>query len=143
MGMILLIEDDGALVRDLSNELKDLGHDVKNAYSYVSAIEYWKKHEGHFDCIILDLHINPDGLDISRMNQYYPLIGMAFLDEICKDKSLEEKKYIWKKTVIYSGYISALMDSAHEFEWNLKLLKLIPKRPLSISHLLTHIKQMI
>jgi hypothetical protein len=142
MGMILLIEDNGATARDTVDVLNGLEYEIKCAYSYSSAIKTWGKYNGIFDCIILDLHIDPSGLDPKR-NHYYPLVGMAFLDDICDGKTEEEKKNIWEKTIIFSGYINILEDKAHEFGWPLSQLKLIPKDTFGISSLLKTINQII
>jgi CheY-like chemotaxis protein len=134
MKKILLIEDDGALVRDLSEEFK-LKHEIKCAYSYASAIGFWKKYSEDFDCIILDLNINPDGLDTKITDKYFPIQGMAILDYICENKTEKEIKQIQSKTVIYSGYIGAFREKKHDIKF-FNPLKLIPKTGTSISELL-------
>lgn len=141
---MLLIEDDGATTRDLSNRLEnEFGCEIKHAYSYSSAIGLWEKYNGHFNCIVLDLNINPTGLDVVRLNKYDSLIGMAFLDDICDGKTEDEIKKIWKKIVIYSGYIKELKNKEREFGWQLKFLKLISKDTSGISKLLESINQII
>jgi hypothetical protein len=142
MGIILLIEDDSAITRDIVNKLDELGHEIKCAYSYYSAIRTWEKNNGIFDCIILDLHIDPAGLDAKR-NHYFPVVGMAFFDDICDGKTEEEKKNIWEKTIIYSGYIKELKSKSRGFRWPLGQLKLIPKDSFGISSLIETINKII
>jgi hypothetical protein len=137
MGMILLIEDDGATTRDLITML-ELKHEIKHAYSYSSAIRTWEKYNGVFDCIILDLYIDPTGL---KATHYFPLVGMAFFDDIYNGKTEEYKKNILRKTIIYSGYIKELKSKSRGFRWPLSQLKLIPKDALGISNLLEYIEQ--
>lgn len=138
--MILLIEDDGATTRDLTDRLIKLKHEVKHAYSYSSAIRTWEKYNEFFDCIILDLYIDPNGL---KAMHYFPVVGMAFFDDICEGKTEEEKKNIFRKTIIYSGYIKELKFKNSEFGCPLDQLKLIPKDVLGISNLLEYVKQIL
>lgn len=144
MEKILLIEDNGALVRDLTNGIKQLKPEIviERAYSYISAIEKYI-YKGDFACIILDLNIDPDGLEVEKVNQYCPLYGMAFLDKICNGKESEEVKLILDKTIIYSGYIDELKNRQIEFNWDLNLLELVPKNTRSINKLLTIIKKLL
>jgi CheY-like chemotaxis protein len=125
MRRILLVEDDGLLVRDLSEEFS-LKYEIKCAYSYGSAIGFWEKYRGDFDCIILDLSIYPDGLDVKITDKYFPIQGMAILDYICQKKSEEEIKQIWSKTIIHSGFISTLREKKCDFK-HFSLLTLVPK----------------
>lgn len=140
MEKILLIEDDGVLTRDLIEELETQGYEVVSAYSYVSAIGLWEKYKGQFDCIILDLNINPNGLDVYNVNRYFPIQGILILNEICKEKNDEEAKKIWSKTIVYSGYIDILRGKGSEFLYY-DSLKLISKRGTSISKLLQKVNE--
>ena len=142
MGKILLIEDDGTLTKDLKEQLNTLGYEVKNAYSYSSAIGLWKKYEGQFDCIILDLNINPNGLDEINTSKYFPIHGILVLKDICKGKTQEESKQIWDKTIVYSGYVDVLRKKKSDFK-NYDYLKLIPKSGVSIPELLAKVKQIV
>jgi CheY-like chemotaxis protein len=142
MGRILLVEDNGGLAIDLSENLKMFGHEIKCAYSYASAIEFWDKYEGEFDCIILDLSIYPNGLETKITAKYFPIQGIAILDYICKNESEEKTKQIWNKTIIYSGYIDALREKRHNFK-HFDSLKLIPKTGPSIYKVLDSVEQIL
>ena len=133
MGLILLIEDDGATRRDLCDKLiAKFNCKIEKAYNYSSAIGLWNEYKHSYDCMILDLHIDPTGLATLKYNKYYPLVGVAFFDDICDGEKIEDKMNIWKKTIIYSGYIHELINREREFGWQHKPLKLIPKNTLGI-----------
>ena len=143
MGKILLIEDDGLLTRDLRITLEEeYKHEVTTAYNCFSAMAQWVKHDGRFDCIILDLNIHPYGLDAKTMDYYFPIIGMWFLDEICIGKTSEEKAQIWGKTIIYSGYIIQLQSRKKDFEYY-HLLRIIPKNVNSINKLFDSVSEIV
>ena len=143
MSRVLLIEDDGLLTRDLRKKLEEEYHyDVTTAYSYSSAIALWGKYEGKFDCIILDLNINPHGLDMGRSDNYNQISGILVLEDICKEKTDEEKKQIWNKTIIYSAYIDQLNARKEEFTYYY-CLTLIPKTAINIFRLFDKITVII
>ena len=103
MSKILLIEDNGSLSNALEEKLSDLGYLVDIAYSHISALDCWEENNGQYDCIILDLQINPDGLTVLEISKYTPLFGLAFLNYICNNNP-----EISKKIIIFSGFIDAL-----------------------------------
>ena len=142
MKKILLIEDDGAITRDLIKEFKSHGHEVKFAYSYVSAIDRWKDYKGGFDCIILDLNISPDGVDDENFNKYFPIIGILFLNNICEGKAPEEMEQIWRKTIVYSGYVDKLREKKNDFPYY-NLLTLLPKKGTNFFELLTKVNEIV
>jgi len=141
MGKILLIEDEGMLARKLENEL-NMQHEVKKAYSYASATGLWRKYEEKFDCIILDFNIEPHGLDEINLDKYFPIQGISFLIEICKDKTPEESIQIWNKTIIYSGYINVLRNKKNDLHY-FNYLHLIPKQKDSIVRLLNKVHEIV
>jgi CheY-like chemotaxis protein len=141
MKRILLIEDDGALAKDLLEDIKSK-YEVKSAYSYASAIGFWNKYKGEFNCIILDLNINPEGLAPEITAKYFPVQGIAILEYICESKSLEKAKQIWSKTIIYSGYIDTLKEKRRNFK-HFDSLKLIPKTGPSIYKVLDSVEQIL
>jgi len=112
MGKILLIEDNGVLADDISKKLKN--HDIEIAYSYLTATAAWEEKNGDYDCIILDLEIETDGIDLEKLNKYHRVQGILLLDEFGKqllnqDKA-PDKKVLWEKTVVYSAFIDELKD---------------------------------
>lgn len=132
---ILIVEDDGIIFETIQNEL---GSDFETlrASSYAAAIGRWEKEGNSFNCIVLDLLINPLGLDLKEIDEYTPLFGMAVLDAFTKGKSKEEIFQIRKKTVIYSGY-------THELRYrnfDVKDIEIIVKEGNSINELIKHIK---
>lgn len=138
---ILLIEDDGSMAESISNALIDQGpYHVTNAYGYISALGQWYEQEDEFDCIILDMNIDVFGVksqdDLQKINDFYPLIGVAFLDKILKDKSDDEMKLILGKTIIYSGYTLKLKQMAYKIDWDINDTIMLPKNPNSINILI-------
>ena len=118
MGKILLIEDDGLTTSDLIKEIVETtSQEVKCAYSYSTAIAFWKRYENEINCIILDLNINPLGLDADTIDDYFPICGILVLDEICKGKTPAEKERICSKTIIYSAYLGYLKEMKSKFEF--------------------------
>ena len=147
MKRILLIEDEGSISKKISEKLRNKRYIVKCAYSYASAIGLWEEAEENneeFDCIILDLNINPNGLTDEDVDKYFPIHGIQVLNEICNKKdtegnekySKELKKDIWNKTIVYSAYIYRLKEMQSDFEY-FSLLELVSKQQnTSISDLL-------
>ena len=148
MGKILILEDEGFLIEDLSKELKNKNHEVIFANNCVNALELWKQSDGNFDCIVLNLSISSLGLNEDELNKYFPIHGILVLDKFCeveiprwKEKTLEERKYeIWGMTFIYSGYQYNLMERKNEFKYfdNLKFVRKIGENSISeIVHAVT------
>ena len=148
MKRILLIEDDGAIAEDISNTLSSSEYKFEYAYSYSSAVGFWKEYNGNFDCIILDLNINPNGLPDELFDKYFPIQGMAVLLEICKTKINDETpteneiKKIWAKTIVYSGYIEKLKTRKKDFQYY-NSLTLIPKTGMSMNELIKKVENII
>lgn len=132
---VLIIEDDGIIYETIRNEL-DSDFETVRASSYAAAIGRWEKEKESFDCIVLDLLINPLGLELKEIDEYTPLFGMAVLDAFTKEKSEEEMLQIRKKTIIYSGYTRELRN--RNFDTN--NLVIITKEGNSIKELIKCIK---
>ena len=141
MKRILLVEDNGSLSIDLVKKIEELEYSVERVYSYISALGVWEEDQGNYDCIILDLQINPEGLSLERINIYTPLYGMAFLDKICEGKSQEEILTLYKKTIIYSGFVKELDAFAQKNNRSLKGIKIVNKTDFSISELIKNIQR--
>jgi CheY-like chemotaxis protein len=142
MKKILLIEDDVSHTQTLLGQGQNSEYEVKKAYSYLSAKSIWEKYNKNFDCIVLDLNINPEGLETKQINEYFPICGMAFLDMILKDKSEVDTDVMLKKTIIYSGYIDTLKGMKQKFNYFNKLI-LIAKTGTSINKLRERIEQIL
>lgn len=143
MGKILLIEDDGAMRELVKEKLCNYGHDVEMANSCTSAMSRWIDNNGAFDCIILDLNLNPKGLDSKDVNYYFPVHGILVLNKICEEKSSEEVEKIWGKTFIFSGFNDYLFKKREEFEHYSKLKFHRKERETSISDLVVKVNNFI
>ena len=132
---VLIIEDDGIIYETIRNEL-DSDFETVRASSYAAAIGRWEKEKESFDCIVLDLLINPLGLELKEIDEYTPLFGMAVLNAFTKEKSKEEVLQIRRKTIIYSGYTRELRT--RKFDTN--NLEIIAKEGNSIKKLIERIK---
>ena len=122
---ILLIEDEGFIKKPVIDLLRNNKHEVKHAINCTGAIGFWRKYNGQFDCIILDLNINPNGLNDEETLKYFPVHGILVLNklrdvpvEIQDGKTLNQlEKEIWEKTFVYSAYIDQLKDKESEFPY--------------------------
>ncbi len=141
MKRILLIEDNGSLSEILTERLEDKGYFVERAYSYSSALGIWTEDNGSYDCIILDLQINPNGLELFEINKYAPIFGIAFLHKICEGKKPNEILEIQKKTIIYSGFIKDLKELGRVYDWDYSNIRIIAKTDFSISELIKNVEQ--
>jgi len=142
MARILLIEDDGYYASVLREALKE--HEVICAYSYNSAIGLWREYKGNFDCIVLDLMIDPDGLDRNQIDEFYPVHGILVLEKICEGKmpdESEEAKIMYDKTIIHSGYTKELEKFSKFSKYN--SLKIIPKERTGISIVIAKANEII
>ena len=138
---ILLVEDNGSLSKELEKKIEELGYYVERAYSYVSALGIWTEDNGAYDCIILDLQINPDGLELEEIDKYAPIFGMAFLHKISEDKTPVEVMVIHKKTIIYSGFTKELKDLSRIHGWDSENIKIIAKTGFSVSELIKNVEK--
>ena len=144
MKKVLLVEDNGSLSMDLIKKIEEIGGcQVERAYSYSSAWGFWDEDKGDYDCIILDLQINPHGLTLREANKYAPIFGIAFLDKICEGKSSDEVAGIYKKTIIYSGFVKELKDFSKLNNRDFSKIKIIPKTGFSISELVKSVERII
>ena len=134
-GKVLIVEDNGIIYETIKNELNSDFETVRVSY-YAAAIGRWKREGESFNCIVLDLLINPLGLELKEIDEYTPLFGMAVLDAFTKEKSKEEVLQIRRKTIIYSGYIRELRDR----NFDTKNLEIIAKEGNSITELIKRIK---
>lgn len=134
---ILIIEDCGEISFDLKERLKAESFEVIKAYSHVSAVGMWKKYNGGFDCVVLDLNIIPDGLTSQENDKYFPLNGLAFLKEIGWDK----KTSLIPHLIVYSGYTNILPEACRTHNIPYNKLTAIPKRATSVDSLIETIKK--
>lgn len=138
MKKILVVEDNGSLYTEIKNRLESTKeYVVYYAYSYISAVDRLEEENEDFDCIILDLQINPSGLNIAENEKYTALFGMAFLQHLLQNKTEEIKNSWRKKIIIYSGYTTDLKNRcSYTPEWDLKNITIIPKKANSIKELI-------
>lgn len=141
---ILIVEDEGAIIEHLKARFKNEFEFVE-AYSYLSAIGNWNKYQGIFDCIIIDLQISLEGLEEDeRSDNYYPLIGLAFIEDICKKFDPEGKMNLLKKMIIFSGFINNLKNGDYKKkDWILDNIQCIAKDSDSIQILVDKIKEIV
>jgi CheY-like chemotaxis protein len=140
MNKILFVEDNGSYSKEVERVLvsfKDC--DVTTAFSYIAALSWWK--ESEFDCVILDLQINPTGLDASKYDEYAPLYGMAFLDEISMTLSEADRKKLYRKIVISSGFVADLKGWLRIRQRRLDPIELIPKNGDNIDRLIAKVRK--
>lgn len=135
MKKVLVVEDDGVIYNTIENEL-DSNFETIQVSSYAAAKGRWQRENEMFDCIVLDLHINPLGLDLKEIDRYAPLYGMAVLDAFTEGKDEDEKARIRKNTIIYSGYTGELRYKGID----LKDLRIIAKEGNSIAEVIKQIK---
>lgn len=107
MKKILLIEDSVFYSDILTRSLEELKCEVVCAASVAEAKDCWENHE-KFDCIILDLHIAPSGLDAQSINKYNPIFSWKWLEDTLEKIQPHEQKAFKQKTIIHSKYIREL-----------------------------------
>lgn len=135
MKRVLHVEDDGLLTDQIGNKLREMGYDIKTAYSYESALDRWDENEGEFDCIILDLHINPAGMNEQDIEKFFPMYGIAAFDYFVENNKSNEDLRL--KTIIFSGYINNFNKMCAKQGWSLDKIKQIEKTGFSIAELIT------
>ena len=130
---ILLIEDDGYMSETIKNELDKNYDNVELAYSYESAVDCWGDDDNvkNFDCIIIDLHINPRGMEIEEVVRYNPYYGIAVYDYFKDNPCKESSKRLEQKTILYSGYIEGFKQYCKLHKGDYKKLVQIDKNESS------------
>ncbi|MDR0896007.1 MAG: hypothetical protein LBN06_12060 [Prevotellaceae bacterium] len=143
MKKILFVEDNGSYAKEVEKRLavSIMDCDVTVAYTYLAALGWWEECEGNFDCVILDLQVNPTGLDTSKYDEYAPLYGMAFLDEISMTLSETDRQKLYQKIVISSGFVANLRDWLRIRQRRLDPIELIPKNSNNIDKLIAKVKK--
>lgn len=132
---ILLVEDNGAVAKELKEVFSE--YEVVTAYSISSALDRWDENP-NFDCIIVDLQINPNGLNPEENGLYTPLFGMAFINRICKDLPSDSQISLRKRMIIYSAFTKDLKQRERNFnsgQWDLKYITVLEKKAKSIAEL--------
>ncbi len=90
MKRVLFVEDDGLIYETIKNKL--IGNfDTCRVSTFAAAKGRWKRENENYDCIVLDLQINPLGISPKDDDKYAPLYGMAVLDAFSEGKSEEER----------------------------------------------------
>ena len=107
--MVFIIEDDGVLKNDIEKTLNENGILTKCAYSYLSAIGLWNRYKSEIKCIILDLNINPNGIEPHINSELYPVNALAFLKEVKWPSEINIP------VIIYSGYTTHLQHKCEEY----------------------------
>lgn len=136
MKKVLIVEDEGLVYNEIKNELGSDFEPVRVS-NYAAAKGRWDRENGLFDCVVLDLHINPLGLGLKDIDKYSPCYGMAVLAAFTEGKSEEEKAKIQKKTIIYSGFTRELNSR----DFDRKNVEIIPKKEDSITNVVNLIKR--
>lgn len=139
MKRILLIEDSGDVSYDIKNGLNDCDYEIKHADSYLSAIGMWERYDGQFDCIILDLNINPEGLLPEESSYFFPTIGLSFLKKIRQNENLTKKA----KIIIYSAYITEFKVKCSQNNISYSDIIIIEKSGTSFYKLINFIKKIV
>ena len=123
MKRILLIEDEGFIKKQIIDLLRNNKHEVKHAINCTGAVGFWRKYDGQFDCVILDLNINPQGLTDEETLKYFPVHGILVLNKL-RDVPIsnpegkpqdQSEKEIWEKTFVYSAHIDQLKNIKCDF----------------------------
>ncbi len=138
MEKILLVEDNGSLSKIIKDKLEEKGHSVVRAYSYNSALDCLQEHNGRFDAMIIDLQIEPEGIELDIIDKYENYYGLAVIEEINKSNNYSDR------IVVYSAYADTLRrkmrSGAHSCA---KDIKLIQKDKDSISTLLVYVETIL
>lgn len=122
---ILLLENRGAPGLQLQALLEKKDYHVLLAVTIDDANSFWEG--GNIDCLIVDLHMPPDGLTKAEIEQ---------MEKIMKDTILPGwiwlQNYVFKakpemrmRTIIYSGYLEQLRRYVSDEK--LKGIYLVPK----------------
>lgn len=137
---LILIEDNGIIVDVLKELLTD--YEVISAYSYSSALDKINENPDYVG-IVIDMQINPNGLEPSENGIYTPLFGMAVINYILNNQSQTNVNEIKNKIIIYSGYTKDLKQKARNGDtkyWDIKGLTMVEKTVKSIPDLIKKIK---
>ncbi|MDR0895703.1 MAG: hypothetical protein LBN06_10470 [Prevotellaceae bacterium] len=143
MKQILFVEDNGSYSKEVKERLSSLRlqYDVTSAYTVLEALSWWEEKAKEFDCIVLDLQINPEGLETDEYDEYAPLYGMAFLDKILKDLPKEEILKISEKVIISSAFLPQLDDWLRIRKRDLKSVTRVRKSTDGIGKLVNEIER--
>ncbi len=134
---ILLVDDRGSVSKHVKGLLEDREHIVFSAFTIGEAQAYWEDNKIAFDCLIIDLNMDPTVLlneEIDRTH-YGLLTGWIWLKEYVykKDNSMKQR------TIIFSDYLTELKNIVSSKE--LKKIRCVAKSNSgsSLELLLKHI----
>ena len=78
---ILLLEDRGSRLYELRDFLQDSGHEVYACANVYRAKDMWQRNAEIIDCVIVDLAMQPNGLNDQDASQSGYYTGWVFLWE--------------------------------------------------------------
>ena len=110
MSKILLVEDNYDVTEAIKELCEEKGWEYDRVNKVVDAMDLYE--EEYYDCIIIDLVIDPLGLTDEEINKFYPYFGWAWMKNYLLNNNRKETPgLIKKKTIIFSEYVSGLIDS--------------------------------
>ncbi len=109
---ILLVEDLGSVSEYLVEALREQGHEVLEAGDIDDARSFWEDEGETIDCLIVDLNMDPAGLDDTEIEATRGglLTGWVWLTRhvFADDPDMR------RRTIIYTDYLGKLEEHVKE-----------------------------
>jgi len=106
MKNILLVEDNFYVTQSIKKRFERI-YNVDRINKVIDAIDLFEKNQ--YDCIIIDLVIDPLGLTDEQVNKYHPFFGWAWLKEYLLNDE-EKAPDIKRKVIIFSEFVAELKE---------------------------------
>lgn len=104
MKKILVLEDNYYSAESIREILDGLSYDSDFASNVAAARDCWEENKGAYDCIVLDMMVNPLGLTPEEVDAYPGFFGWAWLRNYVLAPNQENEKEIKSKTIVYSKF---------------------------------------
>ena len=103
---VLVVEDEGRIFDMIKDEFIGMDYNIVRARNVSQAKgEYIKFGEKYFDCYVVDLQIDPLGLNEDEAIEFIKFEGYAWIKQyVLKNLSEDEKEVFKKKTIICTKY---------------------------------------
>ena len=122
----------------IEEKLKANGWKCDRAKTVAAAMDLFADNE--YDCIIIDLSVDPLGLTPDEINDYHPYFGWAWVHKYLQAEGSD----VLAKSIVFSQYVKDLKNSKWASEIKRLKIEPIPKgKDDSLEQLMARVKKIV